>query len=160
LLPEHILGTFTDSSMMLWNRLPKNKTIYAGADMYVLNSKQYDNVLLAITKDNYEVIYRQRVPVPFEMWQPYNNNGARAAIISPETVIIEEKKVGIFICYEQYLTYTYLETMLQRPDYIIGISNLWWIKDIRLQNIQKNTLLLWARLFGIPYYYSVNLTLK
>ena len=71
--------------------------------------------------------------------------------------MIKDKKVGIFICYEQYLTYTYLETMFQKPDYIIGISNLWWIKDIRLQKIQKNTLLLWARLFGVPYYYSVNL---
>jgi len=156
LLPEHILGTFTKSSMIVWDQLKKNKKIYAGASVPVRSSNKYHNALLELTKNSHKVIYKQRVPVPFEMWKPFTKDGATAAIFSSGPTIINHKKVGVFICYEQYLTYTYLDTLLEDPDYIIGISNLWWLTSSTLINIQKNTLYLWAKLFNIPHYYSVN----
>lgn len=157
LLPEHILGTFTGSSMIIWNRLPQNKTIYAGATILVEGTDKYENVLMEISQNGYRVLYKQRVPVPFEMWKPFSSDGAQASLIS-ELSIINGKKVGVFICYEQYLTYPFIDTMLRKPDYILGISNLWWLEDRILRRIQNNTLFLWAKLFGVPYYYSVNIS--
>ena len=156
LLPEHILGTFTESSMMVWKDLPKDKTIFAGASIPIPNSSKYQNVLMSINSNEYKILYSQRVPVPIEMWKPFQKKGATASIFSTGPAIIKTKKVGVFICYEQYLTYLYLDTMLDDPDYILGISNLWWITDPTLKNIQKHSLFLWSQLFNIPFIYSAN----
>jgi hypothetical protein len=46
--------------------------------------------------------------------------------------------------------------MLYNPDYIIGISNLWWVEDKSIVKIQKRSLKLWGILFKKDVYYSAN----
>ncbi len=156
LLPEHIMGTFTKANMMIWKELPRDVKVFAGASILIDGSNKYENALIEVSNKGYKVLYTQRVPVPLEMWKPWQKGGARAAIIS-KLSDINNNKVGVFICYEQFLVYPYFETFMRNPEYIIGISNLWWLKGSTLRIIQNNTMLLWANMFDVPYYYSVNL---
>jgi hypothetical protein len=156
LFHENALGAFTQNSMMIWERLNTNKTILAGATIYHKGVGGYDNVLMEINNNNYRTIYKQRVPVPISMWTPWIEQGAKAYPFQNPTIKYKENRVGVFICYEQLLTYTYLHTMSYNPKYIIGISNLWWVEDDSIGEIQKRNLELWGRLFDKELYYSVN----
>jgi len=141
--------------MMIWERLDNNKTILAGAYIYK-EVGGYDNVLIELNNRSSKIIYKQRVPVPISMWQPWREQGAKAYPFQNPTVEFQQSRVGVFICYEQLLTYTYLHTMFYEPQYIIGISNLWWVEDDSISEIQKRNLELWGRLFGKKIYFSKN----
>ena len=156
LFHENALGSFNQNSMMIWERLDNNKTILAGATIYHKRVGVYDNVLMEITHNSYKTIYKQRVPVPISMWKPWIEQGAKAYPFQNPTVEYQQSRVGVFICYEQLLTYTYLHTMFYEPKYIIGISNLWWVEDKSIGIIQRRNLELWGRLFGKKFYYSEN----
>jgi len=155
LFHENALGSFNQNSMMIWERLDNNKTILAGAYIYK-EVGGYDNVLIELNNRSSKIIYRQRVPVPISMWQPWREQGAKAYPFQNPTVEFQQSRVGVFICYEQLLTYTYLHTMFYEPQYIIGISNLWWVEDDSISEIQKRNLELWGRLFDIKIYFSEN----
>ena len=157
LLHENALGNFNQNNMMIWRNMDKNKTVLAGATIINKRVGGYDNVLMGITYNSYRTIYKQRVPVPISMWKPWDEQGANAYLF--QTPIIEYKgtRVGVFICYEQLLTYTYLHTMLYDPKYIIGLSNLWWVKDKSIWKIQLRSMKLWGLLFDISSINSTNL---
>jgi len=155
LFHENALGVFTKNSMMIWKNLDNNKTILAGATIYK-NQNTYDNVLMEITNHSYKTIYKQRVPVPISMWKFWIEQGANAYFFNNPIIEYKKSRVGVFICYEQLLSYTYFHTMLYNPDYIIGISNLWWVEDKSIVKIQKRSLKLWGILFKKDVYYSAN----
>ncbi|HHB94356.1 MAG TPA: hypothetical protein ENK88_04345, partial [Campylobacterales bacterium] len=143
LFHENALGNFNQNSMMIWDRLDKDKTILAGA--YIYNGVGgYDNVLVELNNTTSKIIYKQRVPVPISMWKPWSEQGAKAYPFQNPIVKYKQSRVGVFICYEQLLTYTYLHTMFYEPEYIIGISNLWWVEDKSIGEIQRRSLELWG----------------
>ena len=156
LFHENALGNFNQNSMMIWERLDSNKTILAGVYIYHKGVETYDNVLIALSNKKYKILYKQRVPVPISMWKPWREQGARAYPFQNPTIKYKENRVGVFICYEQLLTYTYLHTMFYEPQYIIGISNLWWVEDESIGEIQRRSLELWSELFNKNLYYSEN----
>jgi hypothetical protein len=159
LLPENALGFYLDSQRVaIWDELNASKKVYAGAYIVVSNENKvlYDNVLLAIDHNSTKIIYKQRVPVLVSMWRPFTFEGARATIYKDPIVSIEGKDTGVFICYEQHLTYTFLQTMFYKPERLLGISNLYWAKDTNIEQIQRESLELYGLLFDVPIYYSVN----
>lgn len=158
LLHENALGNFNQNNMMIWKNMNNNKTILAGATTINKEVGGYDNVLMAITSNSNRIIYKQRVPVPLTMWKPWNKQGtANAYPFQTPIIDYKESKIGVFICYEQLLVYPYLHTMLYNPHYLIGISNLWWIKDESIKNIQQRNINLWGLLFDVPSITSTNL---
>jgi len=156
LLPENALGNYSSIQSMLWQDLDKSKTVFAGATIYNARRSKNINALLEITHNSSKVLYKQRVPVLGEMWKPFINKGTEATIFEKATVKINGQKTGVFICYEQLLVYPYLQTFFYEPKILIGISNLYWAKDTNIKSIQKETMELWAILFGVPLSFSVN----
>ena len=157
LLPENALGNYSDLQSMIWNYLDKNKTIFGGANIYNFRYTKNINVLMRLDYNSSKIVYKQRVPVPIEMWKPFTNSGTAATIYKQPIVFIDGIKSGVFICYEQLLAYPYLQTFLYHPDMIIGISNLYWAKNTNIREIQEETMQLWSLLFGVPMKFSVNL---
>ena len=51
---------------------------------------------------------------------------------------------------------TYAQTVLNDPQVLIGVSNLWWAKGTSIESIQLETMQLWSALFGVPYVFSAN----
>jgi len=154
LLPENSLGYVTAANGLVWQNT--NKTILAGASYRDTNDTYY-NTLSLVKNGSIEPIYEERVPVPVSMWKPWNNSGAHANIFGKGGFILNNKKYGVLICYEQLIMWTWLQTMLHDPAKILAISNLWWAKDTNILKIQEQNIQLWSLLFDKPYVFSYNL---
>jgi len=156
LLPENALGNYSDIQSMVWNRLEKSKVVYAGANIYNSTGTQDQNVLLRLEHNSSDIVYTQRVPVLFTMWKPFTDQGTKATIYEQPVTQLDGQKAGVFICYEQLLTFPYFQTMFYEPDVLLGISNLYWAKGTNIKRVQEQTMQLWSILFGVSLVFVVN----
>ncbi|MCZ7448176.1 conjugal transfer protein TraB [Rhizobium rhizogenes] len=161
-LPESALGFWTPTVERLWvNALQgSDVTVIAGAT--VIDAGGYDNVQVALSGDGARVIYRERMPVPGSMWQPWRSllgasGGARAHFFSNPVVTIADARVAPLICYEQLIVWPVLQSMLHDPDVIVAVGNGWWTKGTSIVAIQRAGTQAWARLFDKPVILSFNI---
>jgi apolipoprotein N-acyltransferase len=160
-LPESTLGFWTPTVERLWVKelLGTNATVIAGAA--IIDAGGYDNVLVAISATGAQILYRERMPVPGSMWQPWRSllgvsGGARAHFFSNPVVTIADARIAPLICYEQLIVWPVLQSMLQEPDFIVAVGNGWWTKGTSIVAIQRASAEAWARLFDKPLLISFN----
>jgi len=160
-LPESALGFWTPTVATVWqaNAVKGRMTVVAGAA--VVNETGYDNVLVRITGQRAEVVYRERMPVPGAMWQPWRqlageSGGARAHFFAYPVVEIAGKKIAPLICYEQLIVWPILQSMLHHPDMVLAVGNGWWTTGTSIVEIQRTSVVAWARLFYKPFVMSFN----
>jgi len=160
-LPESALGFWTPTVRDLWrSKLAGSGTIVlAGAA--VIEPDGYDNVLVVVSQGEGEVLYRERMPVPVSMWQPWQvlsggPSGARANFFSNPIVRADGKRVAVLICYEQLIIWPVLQSMLHKPDLVVAVGNGWWTEGTSIVPIQKAATAAWARLFGLPVVTAFN----
>src|SRR5690606_15614304 len=127
-LPESSLGFWTPTVERLWRQglAETGLTIIAGAA--VVDAGGYDNVMVVARASEARILYRERMPVPGSMWQPWSawtgeNIGARAYFFANPVVDVGGQRVAPLICYEQLILWPILQSMLHNPDVIITIGN-------------------------------------
>jgi apolipoprotein N-acyltransferase len=157
-LPETVIGRMNPTTLKRWKKFfepfTRQGTIFiAGGEIPTDRGRKYSNVMVSFEKEGKSQTALQRFPVPFSMWRPFAEEGANAYPFSPgraSTMNVKGKKLGVVICYEQFLAWPILSLIFQKPDAILAPSNLWWCRDTSLPGIQAATARLWARLFGVP----------
>lgn len=156
LLPEGAAGWRTPTSERSWKRLAQqtDKIIFTGAEQD--HARGYDNALARITADSYEIVYRQRMPVPVSMWKPWSHQSTQAYIYQQPVVDLEGTPSAVLICYEQLLIWPILHSRAAGAEQIVGIANDWWARDTTIPDIQRATMFAWARLFNMPLIESFN----
>lgn len=109
-LPGSALGFWTPTMERYWRTALEGSevTVFAGAS--VVDLAGYDNVMVAVNRDGGSPGYRQRMPVPVSMWQPWlswlgRSGGARANFFANPIVVVAGARVATLICYEQLLTW-------------------------------------------------------
>ncbi|MBY3356210.1 conjugal transfer protein TraB [Rhizobium laguerreae] len=152
-LPESALGFWTPTVERLWTDLLRDgdATVIAGAA--VIDAGGYDNVLVAIDRKGGHILYRERMPVPGSMWQPWRSwfresGGARADFFANPVVSIGAGRAAPLICYEQLIVWPVLQSMLHDPDFIIAVGNGWWTDGTSIVPIQRAVTTAWAKLFA------------
>lgn len=160
-LPESALGFWTPTVERLWREAlrDRNLTIIAGAA--VLDGDGYDNVLVAISSQAAEILYRERMPVPGSMWQPWrawtgDAGGAKAHLFSNPVSGADGKRIAPPICYEQLIVWPTLQSTLHSPDLIVAVGNGWWTSGTSIVAIQQASTIAWAKLFGLPLVSAFN----
>ncbi|WP_174021949.1 conjugal transfer protein TraB (plasmid) [Agrobacterium fabrum] len=160
-LPETALGFWTPTVARVWQEglRGSNLTVIAGAA--VVDPRGYDNVIVAISNEAAEVLYRERMPVPGSMWQPWlrwagEGGGARAHFFGNPAVEVDSIRIAPLICYEQLIVWPILHSMLHAPQVIVAVGNGWWTGNTSIVAIQKASSLAWARLFDLPIVTSFN----
>ncbi|MBN7807745.1 MULTISPECIES: conjugal transfer protein TraB [Agrobacterium] len=161
-LPEGALGFWTPTVARLWTSAFGDTiaTVIAGAT--VLNATGYDNVLVAINRmGEGSVLYRERMPVPGSMWQPWRSlfgesGGAKADFFANPVVTIGVSRVAPLICYEQLIVWPILHSMLHDPEFIIAVGNGWWAEGTSIVAIQRAAATAWAKLFAKPLVFAFN----
>ncbi|MBB5536269.1 hypothetical protein GGD55_002976 [Rhizobium giardinii] len=160
-LPESVLGFWTPTVERLWREALRggNLTVIAGAA--VLDGSGYDNVLVAISANQSEILYRERMPVPGSMWQPWrawtgDAGGARAHFFTNPVVVAGGNRIVPLICYEQLVVWPALQSMLHSPDIIVATGNGWWTSGTSIVAIQQASSIAWAKLFGLPLVSAFN----
>lgn len=160
-LPESALGFWTPSVEQLWRDALSSGDIAVIAGAAVIDPQGYDNVLVAISADNAGILYRERMPVPVSMWQPWRRlvgqaGGARAHLFANPAVELGGRRIAPLICYEQLVVWPILQSMLHRPDAIVATGNGWWTVGTSIIDIQNASTIAWARLFGVPLVTAFN----
>jgi hypothetical protein len=160
-LPESALGFWTPTVERLWvgGLRETDATVMAGAAL--LDSGGYDNVLVTIDRKGASVLYRERMPVPGSMWQPWRSffgqsGGARADFFANPVVSIGASRAAPLICYEQLIVWPILQSMLHDTDVIIVVGNGWWTEGTSVVAIQRAATTAWAKLFAKPLVLSFN----
>lgn len=160
-LPESALGLWTPTIARLWQaELARSRTtVIAGAALIDVNG--YDNVLVSISSEGSTVLYRERMPVPGSMWQPWRSlagdgGGARAHFFANPVVEVGGAEVALLICYEQLIVWPVLQSMLHYPGVIVAVGNGWWTVGTSIVDIQRASARAWARLFHKPVIFSFN----
>ncbi|SIR33853.1 Carbon-nitrogen hydrolase [Rhizobium sp. RU35A] len=165
-LPESALGFWTPTVARFWEKglTGTDITVIAGAAL--IDGRGYDNVLVTISAGKTEILYRERMPVPGSMWQPWrgwigggdgDDAGARAHFFANPVVGVATAKVAPLICYEQLLVWPVLQSAFHRPDAIIAVGNGWWTAGTSIIDIQRASSEAWARLFDLPLVISFNI---
>ncbi|MCF1495026.1 conjugal transfer protein TraB [Agrobacterium vitis] len=161
-LPESALGFWTPTVARLWQQglRGSEQTVIAGAA--VLDASGYDNVMVAISAGGDRVLYRERMPVPVSMWQPWRtwagrDGGARAHLFDNPAVEIDGNRIAPLICYEQLILWPVLQSMLHSPIAIVATANGWWTDGTSIVAIQRASVIAWANLFGLPVVTAFNI---
>ncbi|EJT00779.1 carbon-nitrogen hydrolase family protein, partial [Rhizobium sp. CCGE 510] len=120
-LPESALGFWTPTVERLWRKALRDRHLTVIAGAAVLDGDGYDNMLVAISADQSEILYRERMPVPGSMWQPWRSwtgdaGGAKAHLFSNPVSGADGKRIAPLICYEQLIVWPALQSMLHSPD--------------------------------------------
>lgn len=147
LFPESAAGLWTDATAKLWRDNPPIKPVFIGAE--VLAGEGLDNALIAIRSEGFEVLYKQRMPVPISMYRPWDERSTNAYWFADPVVDIAGDKAGILICYESLLVWPVLHSAMS-ADYLVSIGNFWWAKDTSIPAIQSASMKAWAALFNLP----------
>ncbi|PDT39334.1 MULTISPECIES: conjugal transfer protein TraB [Sinorhizobium] len=161
-LPESSLGFWTPTVERLWVKSLQGTDISVIAGAAVVDAGGYDNVLIAISGDGAWLLYRERMPVPGSMWQPWRpllgeSGGARAHFFANPVVTVADSRAAPLICYEQLIVWPILHSMLHDPDVVIAVGNGWWTKGTSIVAIQHASTQAWARLFDKPVILSLNI---
>ncbi|WP_454858558.1 conjugal transfer protein TraB [Rhizobium binxianense] len=159
--PESAFGFWTPTVERLWREELQglDVTVIAGAS--IIDRTGYDNVMMSISSGDAQVLYRERMPVPVSMWQPWRGwagqgGGARAHFFANPIVELDGKRIAPLICYEQLIVWPVLQSMLHSPDVIVATGNGWWTDGTSIVAIQQASLRAWARLFRIPVVTAFN----
>ncbi|WP_037469899.1 conjugal transfer protein TraB [Sinorhizobium fredii] len=160
-LPESALGFWTPTMERLWTGAlaEGDATVIAGAAL--LDADGYDNVLVAIDRKGAHVLYRERMPVPGSMWQPWRSwlgksGAARADFFANPVVSVGASRTAPLICYEQLIVWPALQSMLHDPDFILAVGNGWWTEGTSIVSIQRAATTAWAKLFSKPLVIAFN----
>ncbi|MCW0001886.1 conjugal transfer protein TraB [Pararhizobium sp. YC-54] len=160
-LPESALGFWTPTVARLWQDGLQGSAVTAIAGAAVIDAAGYDNVMVAISAADARILYRERMPVPVSMWQPWRvwmgeDVGARAHFFANPVVEVAGIRIAPLICYEQLILWPILQSMLHAPDIIVATGNGWWTSGTSIVAIQQANSVGWSRLFGVPVITAFN----
>lgn len=160
-LPESALGFWTPTVARLWQEDLRGSDITVVAGAALIDTAGYDNVIVAISADVAGILYRERMPVPVSMWQPWRawtgqGRGARAHLLSNPVVELAGRRIAPLICYEQLILWPALQSMLHAPDMIVATGNGWWTARTSIVAIQRASAVAWAKLFNRPLVQAFN----
>lgn len=160
-LPEMALGFWTPTVERLWRSELRDADFTVVAGAAVIAAQGYDNVLIEISARQARILYRERMPVPVSMWQPWlrwtgQGGGAHAHFFANPVVDVGGTELTPLICYEQLLLWPALQSMLHSPDMVVAVGNGWWTTDTSIVAIQKASATAWTRLFDRPLVTAFN----
>lgn len=160
-LPESALGFWTPTVERLWTGDLRDGDVTVIAGAALLDAGGYENVLVAIDGKVGRILYRERMPVPGSMWQPWRSwfggsGGARADFFANPVVSIGTSRAAPLICYEQLIVWPVLQSMLHDPDFVLAVGNGWWTEGTSIVAIQQAATTAWAKLFAKPLVIAFN----
>ncbi|MEP3436084.1 MAG: conjugal transfer protein TraB [Hoeflea sp.] len=155
-LPESAFGIWTPTTEHLWVSALQDLDVTVNGGAVIVGAMGYDNVMIEVSGKGAHIVYRERMPVPVSMWQPWASGGARAQIFGKPTGRFAGTLVAPLICYEQLLVWPVLQSMFYEPSVIVATGNGWWTGDTNIVAIQKAAALAWASLFGVPLVIAFN----
>lgn len=155
-IPESALGLWSRTTERLWSQELAGLDVRVIGGAAVVDPQGYESTMLELTPESWRVVYRQRMPVPVSMWQPWKTGGAHAQIFGNPIIEVDGQRAVPLICYELLLIWPVLQSMMYDPDMIVAGGNGWWTGGSNIVSILKASGEAWASLFDIPLVMAFN----
>ncbi len=155
-LPESAFGLWGRTTESLWQRELAGLDVRLIGGGAVVDSVGYENAMMELTHGSSQILYRQRMPVPVSMWQPWTTGGAHAQFFRNPYIDAAGQRAVPLICYELLLVWPVLQSMMYEPEMIIASGNGWWTGGSNIVSILKASGEAWASLFDIPLVMAFN----
>ncbi|MBB6182289.1 hypothetical protein HNQ75_004278 [Rhizobium flavum] len=160
-LPESTLGFWTPTVARLWQEGLNELEVTVVAGATVIKGQGYDNVMVVVGSGAAGILYKERMPVPVSMWQPWlrwtgEGGGAQEHLFANPVVEVGTTRIAPLICYEQLILWPVLQSMLHSPGVIVATGNGWWTEGTSIVAIQKASVTAWAKLFQLPVVMAFN----
>ncbi|AQQ08216.1 conjugal transfer protein TraB (plasmid) [Roseibium algicola] len=160
-LPESALGLWTPTTERLWTDALSDLSVTVIGGAAAIQKSGYDTVMVEIAKSDTRILYRERMPVPVSMWQPWrrltgDGGGANAYIFYNPVMPVAGYRAAPLICYEQLIIWPVLQSMALNADIIVAIANGWWTGGSNITAIQRASVTAWAKLFDVPLVIAFN----
>lgn len=160
-LPEGAAGIWSPTVERLWTSRLQGLDVSINTGAILVGQDGYDNAMLEVSDRGIRILYRQRMPVPVSMWQPWlelvgETGGAAAHFFADPVVEFAGLRIAPLICYEQLLIWPVLQSMLHSPDAIVAMGNGWWTSNTNITGVQQAIVVSWAKLFDISVVNSFN----
>jgi len=168
ILPEEVAGTWRTAVAYWWRPLGEfaaryGATVLVGADFPVSPSlveedaPRFTNSLVLLGAA--EGVANARQPIPVGLWRPWSNTTAVADLTGSGIIEVRGLRVAVSICYEDLLAWPVLLSFARMPppQVLVSAGNNWFHDGADALWIQRRSVELWARLFGVPLLRAVNL---
>jgi hypothetical protein len=160
IFPETVVPRWSLATELFWEKTlsklaRQGKTILVGAGINIPATRKHENAIIIRGTENH--VFSQRIPVPFGMWQPVGSRGVPLHLNSAAVTTVARHRVAVLVCYEQFLTWPILQSLLFRPTVLLGLANLYWARETRIPQVQSDLLMVWSRLFGVAVISAVNI---
>lgn len=168
-LPEEVAGTWRTAVAYWWAPLDEfarahGAVVLVGADvldspgLVEKDAQPFTDSLVMLGAIQGKVA--ARVPIPIGLWRPSSNRGAAADLLGSGIIELNGRRVAVSICYEDLLAWPVLLSFAhwRKADVLISVANNWFYEGFGSLWIQRRSIELWARLFGVPLLRAVNTT--
>lgn len=154
-LPETVADWLPGTAEQYQDAVPRGQRWLIGATTHSADGLLSDSVIEIGRGGLDKIIGQAAFPVPVSMWHPWEKGGYAATWREP-IVKIDGFKTAIVICYDQIISWPWLEAEAGRPDAIIAPRNDWWAIGTGIPKIQLNTDKAMSRLTGARLIVSTN----
>ena len=160
--PESIVPHWNDATELFWADIladakARGKILAVGSTISLPHTDLVRLRNVAVIKGTEEPPpVDQRTPVPVGTWHPIRGDGVPLSLFSSVVREIAGERAAFIICYEQLLSWSYLPLLVERPTVLVGMANVYWVKETTIPIAQTACLKSWARLFNIPFVEAVN----
>lgn len=157
LFPEEIAGLWDASLEAVWLRAAleareRGATILVGATTEENGLRR--NSLIGMGADDLRV--GARIPMPVSMWRPWSSGGYAANVAGSGLINVQGKEVAVSVCYEDLLVWPLAVSFgTGNPVAILSAGNNWF-GNASASRIQRESIELQARLYGVPLIRAVN----
>jgi hypothetical protein len=139
------------------NLLPEDKFVFFEVNGIDPKTNLELNALSLFHNRQMKILYKQRQPMPIWMWAPFEKNNTPVHWFSNHRPFeFNHLKISAFICYESFLTWPYIFSLMFKPDLMMVSANLAHTDHSILKNYHLRNIEVWSRLFNVPALVSIN----
>lgn len=150
LLPETVGGTAGGLTTTLWSEGLASRT--APLLVGMLHDDPREQVRLSgmmVFDQDRAWFWPQRFPAPFGMWAPWRQaDHVESRLMEPGAREFRGHRVGLLVCFEQFVSWPFFQTSLARADVILAPANLWFDETGRLGALRRVSLFAWGSMMG------------
>ncbi len=160
-LPEDVAGTWGPGTAAQVRAAMRPGDVWlVGAS--VLGPRHWDggylNAVVGLVLHGDVLLFASPVPVPGGMWKPWvGGKSYTAAHWWEPAQTVAGVRTWVSICYDQGLTWPWLQALVQRPAVVLRVSNYWYEPAGAVApRVEAATTAAWARLMGASVVSAVN----
>lgn len=159
LLPEGIAGMWSPVMGAVWSGVAQlaeenGATVLIGASTSESGGGTRMNSIVAIGADTFQT--HARMPMPVSLWKPWSDESYASNMFSSGLVMVQGREAATSICYEDMLVWPLVWSFAAGDPVAILSSGNNWFGNASASRIQRISVELQARLYGVPLIRAVN----